>query len=271
MSDTSASRSGAQEAQPGSTPAASLLVHERDMMDILRKRFTQSLLLACAAGLIWHFGVQPLEKAHAVQQSTKASLEAKISIHGSVSSADARLDGEVKSMNAKFTDVTRWTTASADPAALYEAINALAATHHVTIQRIEPSGPQDVVSTADASASAPARRGRRAAPAATTGKDTTKWRARTMSHRMSVIGTYEAICEFVGACEHDLGASKVRSIAIRQSSVSSNAPDRVSAEIETVHLELRKPEVPERMQGNSTSGDLSSSPEPAPLSQETPK
>ena len=248
---------------------ANMRMHERDTTDILRKRFSHALLLAAGAGAIWYFGVQPLEKTYAAQREAKESVEQKVEMFGS-SSNDKQTDDAVKAMNTKFESVTQWTALSSNPSELYESLNSLATKHRVTLERIEPTTQQDVLSTSDnAQASAP-RRARRASPTPTT-QDKTKWQGRTMSHRMSVTGTFESICDFIGACEHELGATKVRSISIRQSMGIDDSGNRVSAEIETVHFELRKPETPQAKSAGNTSPTDPASLDPAAMSQETPK
>ena len=243
MNDTSAKETHAANSAQRISGAANLRMHERDTADILRKRFAHALLLAGVGGLAWYFGVQPLERTYAEDRSTRESIEAKIAANNTSTADDVVIDNDVKAMNAKFEAVTRWTAASSDPAALYEELNSLASKHHVTIERIEPSSQQDVLATVDASAANTPRRSRRSSAAVPSTQDKTKWRAKTMSHRMSVVGTYQSICDFVGACENELGASKVRSIVIRQS-MNTDDSGRVNAEIETVHLELCKPETP---------------------------
>lgn len=251
-----------------------MLMHERDTTEILRKRFTHALLLAAGAGVIWYFGVQPLEKTYASQRENKELMQQKLAAYGNSSSEDKSIDESVKSMNSMFDSVNHWTAGSADPAELYESINSLASKHHVTIERIEPSTQQDVIgTTTDSSVSTGTRRGRRAS-ATPTSQDKTKWRARTMSHRMSVTGSYQDICDFVGACERELGASKVRSIAIHQSMNLNDSGNRVGAEIETVHLELRKPELDSKAKltvSNSSGASASDATDSDPLPQETPK
>lgn len=225
--------------EPSSTREPSLRTHERDTADVLRKRMTHSLLLACAAGALWYFAVQPLEHTYASQLTNKESLETKVAAYGSTEHEDKQIDNAVKAMNSKLDSVTQWAESSGDPSALYDAINSLASKYQVTLQRIEPTAQQDVQGKTQAAA--PVRRNRRAA-ATTPATDTTQWRAKSMSHRMTVVGTYQAISEFVGACERELGASKVRSIAIHQSMNANDPSDRLSADIETVHLTLKRPD-----------------------------
>lgn len=242
-----------QASQPASS-AARLVAKPRedtalasDLRAVMHHRLGHAMAFALAGASVWFFAVRPLERAYAERVDERESLESKISRSNATATNGPSAQELAKQLNKHLTDIRSWSELSNDQRGLYDALTRLAATTHVRLERIEPTNGQNITPIANNAAGTPQPRSRRGRQAAATPQ--AGWSGRTVGHRLSVVGTYENISDFIASCESDLGATKVVSFRIGSEAVREDTPGVVEATLETTHLALIPPAATKRPDG----------------------
>lgn len=188
----------------------------------IRKHASRALLTTAAACAAWSILVRPVENKAAAQQALLSISQREIEQFEHDADAGADLAPEIARMRRQLDDVYDWAALSGDPGRLYDALRRLAASSGVRIERIEPSTVRHG-----------ARQGAR---------QPGDVQVETAGYTVEITGRYDAIADFVRACESDLGASRLSSFRIAATAPTPDGQAPVlSAVIETVHVSLSPP------------------------------
>jgi hypothetical protein len=205
-----------------------------NLAPVLRKHVTTALCAAALAGGAWAIGIRPLEASLSRQSQEAARMRSEVAVAAMDTQGIDQLE-QARNLAAQRADSTlAWASQSDDATEIYDAFSRIARAAGVNLQRIDPTGSR--TTAARNTSRAPVAK-KPAAPA-----------AEVLGYRISIQGTYPQIVEFLGACETQLGASRI--VAFR---LSANAmveeggrTDLLDASIETAHIKLTMPASPRR-------------------------
>src|SRR5262245_15329644 len=187
-----------------------------------RQHVMRGILCAAAVGATWYFVARPMEAGLRFQQSAFAATQAQLRQHEATLQSEPNMAPTIRSMSDRLHAITTWAAKSGDTGGLYEAFRDLAAKTGVRIEVIEPNGARQ-----------PSR------PSGGRSK-TDLVTCELAGYTIDISGSYEAIARFIGACDTQLGASKV--VSFRMSPAPGSPPGEpasvVVASVETVHLRL---------------------------------
>ncbi|GJQ28517.1 MAG: hypothetical protein HBSAPP03_04010 [Phycisphaerae bacterium] len=187
-------------------------------------RAAVAALAACAA---WALLVRPLERRASAEQARLATSLRELEQIESNAESVADLAPAIESMRGQLGDLYAWASISGDTGRLYESLRRLATASGVRLERIEPAAARQAVR-------AGARQPHEVA-------------VETAGYTVDITGTYAAIAEFVHACEHQLGATRLGALRVSATAPSpSGQASILSATIETIHVRLAPPSPGER-------------------------
>lgn len=180
---------------------------------LARTYASKSVLLAAAAGAIWHFAVRPmtdeLRQARAAIDAFAVEIDEHTQRFGSTPFSAEEVAADLK---VRRTDIESQFADSANPAHVYDSLGELAARAGVRLERVEPGkGGRGVVSQC---------------PEITV----------SAVHTIEATGTMSQLADFFTAIDTELGMSRVGSV--RLSPVPGSQGEHLTATLDTTHLRL---------------------------------
>ncbi|HLP84657.1 MAG TPA: hypothetical protein VK157_09940 [Phycisphaerales bacterium] len=217
--------------QPKAHAATATLHTSAHFALVLRKHVTHALVAAVLAGAAWTLGVRPLEAAMARNKQESARMAADASASSMTTAPQEDITSEIKSVTQRVDTTVAWASQMDDATEIYDAFMRVARSTSVNVQRIDPTGTRPFTP-------------RTLSKAATPSKTPTGPTAELTGYRVQVQGTYAQLVDFMGACETQLGATRIVSFRISPSALveeSARTAGVIEASIETSHVKLTLP------------------------------
>lgn len=184
-----------------------------------RTHATHALLAGVAAAAAWYFADRPLEAAFRARQAALERARQEVFDNELTASSESDLPEIIRSLEERRAALYARAAKSGDMAGLYEAFRGLAADRGVRINRVEPTASHRLPANQALADREPL--------------------GETFGYAVEVSGTYAAIAGFIGACERELGASRVGGFRISaEGPTPAGAEPTLTALVETVHLKL---------------------------------
>lgn len=200
-----------------------------NLAPVLRKHVTTALCAAALAGGAWALGIRPLEASLARQTQEASRMRSEVAVAAMDTQGINELE-QARNVAVQRTESTlAWASQTDDATEIYDAFSRIARAAGVNLQRIDPTGSRTTA----------ARNTSRAPVAKQPGGPT----AEMLGYRVSFQGTYPQIVEFLGACETQLGASRIVSFRLSTNAMveEGGRTDLLDASIETAHVKVNMP------------------------------
>ena len=213
-----------------------------------RRLAAEFAIAAALCGGAYYFLVDSASgKIEAVRRQIEQTQQREAAQAGIGGLTQAQIDELKRTTSERVAEMKERSAPARDEAAMFARISALAATHSVRIEQLNPSQVQIAGSGAAAlppgvSAGTPAAAGAQPpppppgtpgvpeAPAPVVAKDT------RIGYTMTVTGAYTDLAEFIGALTDRVGYTVVKSVRISQPDLHRG--DMLRAAIETEHFSL---------------------------------
>ncbi len=189
-----------------------------------RAHLTECLIAVTAILAGSYFLERPQALALVQKRADLASAQGKVGDVADIDGVMTRLESQVAATSESINALKKADAVSGASSRLYDSLNKLANSHGVRIIRLDPTGLRQL---------SPA-----SIPNAAVIQDQTlanqPLRGEVQGYRMTVHGSYQSVAEFIHACEHDLGTSRIMSF--RVSPIPDSTRGEVEADIESNHL-----------------------------------
>jgi hypothetical protein len=157
--------------------------------------------------------VEPAAKRLGAARAEIARREADAATLRAVQASLPLIDAAADRARREVDAVAAASTPARDPGALFASLAAIAASHGVRVEQLDPFEPPQPAAAPGADPAVPAPRDTR------------------LGYTMTLDAAYADLAAFLGAVQRDLGFVRITSVRI----TPSGEADRVSARVQTVH------------------------------------